>query len=178
MTGQFQLSISPTASLNRSPNYLNGILNYFSNFLLTYDPGISYTYKDLLAVTIVQKQSYSRYKQNATGAGDLTSRISQSELSFSLNCTRKLTVASNAIYTNNTSTGSAVKSFTIWNASAVCKLFKGNTAEIKLSALDILHQNKGLTNFGLNNSITHGTVNVLQQYFMVTLAWFPRKFGK
>lgn len=178
MTGQFQLSISPMVSLNRSPNYLNGILNYFSNFSLTYDPGISYTYKDLLAVSFLQKQNYSRYKQNGTGAADLTSRISQSALSFSLNCTRKLTVASNAIYTNNTSTGSAAQSFTIWNASAACKLFKGNTAEIKLSALDILHENKGLTNFGLNNSITHGTVNVLQQYFMVTLAWFPRKFGK
>jgi hypothetical protein len=87
-------------------------------------------------------------------------------------------VNTNAIYTKNKYNGIQKQVFTIWNASANYRLFKGNTTEIKFSALDLLHQNTGLINYGFNNSITQGTVNVLQQYFMVTLAYFPRKFGK
>jgi len=26
--------------------------------------------------------------------------------------------------------------------------------------------------------LTHGVVNVLQQYFMITLGYYPRRFGK
>ncbi len=175
---QLQFNISPIVSINRSPNYVNGVLNYFNNFSLSYNPGINYTYKNWVAVNIIEKQSYNHYSQKGSNSFDLSSLVSQSEVSFSINCTKKLSVNSNAIYTKNIYNGAQVKTFTIWNAAANYKLFKGNIAEIKLSALDLLHQNTGLINYGFNNSITQGSVNVLQQYFMLTFAYFPRKFGK
>lgn len=175
---QIQFGFSPVASINRTPCYINGSLNYFNNFSLACNPGINYTYKNWLEVNVIHKQNYNHYSQKGLNAMKLTNTVSQSELSFSVNCTKKLTVNSNSIYTRNIYNGALVKTFTIWNATASYKLFKANTAEIKISALDLLHQNTGLTNYGVNNSITQGSVNALQQYFMLTLAYFPRKFGK
>jgi len=109
---------------------------------------------------------------------DLTNLISQSAFSFNLDWTNKLSISSNVIYTQNRYNGIEQQAFTIWNASVNYRLLKGNIAELKFSALDLLHQNTGLINYGYNNSITQGTVNMLQQYFMLTLAYFPRKFGK
>ncbi|MBC7398766.1 MAG: outer membrane beta-barrel protein [Mucilaginibacter sp.] len=80
----------------------------------------------------------------------------------------------------NNSKSSAVKDnvyYTIWNADLGYRFLKGAEAEIKLSALDLLHQNKAIYNYAGNNSITTSTANVLQQYFMLTLAYYPRKFG-
>jgi len=175
---QLQFSFSPGVSINRSPNYINGIFNYFYNFSLSYNPAVNYTYKDWLAVNIIQKQSYNSYSQKGSNTIDITNLVSQSEGSFSINCTKKLSLSSNVIYTKNTYNRTQKTTFTIWNASAVYRMFDGNNAELKFSALDLLHQNTGLINYGFNNSVTQGKVNVLQQYFMLTLAWFPRKFGK
>lgn len=175
---QLQFSISPMASINRSPGYINGILDVFNNFSLSYNPGINYTYKNWLAINIDEKQSLNNYSQKGTNSNKLSNSVSQSEISFSISCTKRLSLSSNAIYTKNTYNGVLAKNFTIWNAAANYKMFKGNIAELKLSGLDLLHQNTGLINYGFNNSITQGSVNVLQQYFMLTFAYFPRKFGK
>lgn len=70
-------------------------------------------------------------------------------------------------YNINKSSYSAENKFTIWNAALDYRFLKGNQAEIKFSALDLLHQNKSIIDYGENNSLTIGNVNVLQQYFMV-----------
>ena len=55
---------------------------------------------------------------------------------------------------------------------------KGNQAEVKLSALDILNQNRSILNITNRNIQTFGFNNVLRQYFMLSIAYYPRKFGK
>jgi hypothetical protein len=77
---------------------------------------------------------------------------------------------------NNPSVGEHIN-FIIWNANATYRFTKGNNAEIKFSALDLLRQNRSISNFTSTNSLTTSTRNVLQQYFMVTLSYYPRKFG-
>jgi hypothetical protein len=80
----------------------------------------------------------------------------------------------------NNSKSSAVANnvyYTIWNADVGYRFLKGAEAEIKLSALDILHQNRSIYNYAYGNTIGTNTANVLQQYFMLTLAYYPRKFG-
>jgi len=50
--------------------------------------------------------------------------------------------------------------------------------ELKLAAMDILKQYRNISNsvsaYVTSTSITNG----LQQYFMLTFAYYPRKFGK
>lgn len=54
---------------------------------------------------------------------------------------------------------------------------KGNNLEIKLATYDLLKENKGLyVNNGLTE-FTQGYRNNLTQYVMLSLSYFPRKFG-
>ena len=76
------------------------------------------------------------------------------------------------------SLGGVPANYAIWNAGATYRLFEGNTGEVKFSAMDLLHQNKGVINNSSGNTLTRGTVNALQQYFMLTFSWFPRRFGR
>ncbi|WP_316837246.1 hypothetical protein [Pedobacter nutrimenti] len=175
---QIQFSVAPVATIQRSPNLINGLLTYFNNVSLSYNPGINYTYKSWLDLNLVRKQIYNHYSKSSADAINLSSLVTQSAISLKINCTSQLTIGSNVIYTKNSYNKAELKNFTIWNASVNYKLLKGNVGELKLSALDILHQNTGLTNYGFNNSITQGSVNILQQYFMLGFAYYPRKFGK
>ena len=177
-SSQIQFLLSSSVSMHRNPNYINGVLNYYNNFSLYADPAVNYTFQDRFDLKFIQKVNYNRYKQKMENGVDLSNMVGQSQLSASWNCTKKITLNNSVSWNNNRYNGASVKSFTIWNASAACRFFKDNTGEIRLSCLDILHQNTGLINYGLNNTITHGTGNILQQYFMLTMAWFPKKFGK
>jgi hypothetical protein len=51
-------------------------------------------------------------------------------------------------------------------------------AEVKLSAMDLLKKYQNISNsvteYGTSTRITNG----LQQYFLVTFSYYPRKFGK
>ena len=50
--------------------------------------------------------------------------------------------------------------------------------ELKFSAMDLLKQYQNITNsvtaYGTTTRITNG----LQQYFLLTFSYYPRKFGK
>lgn len=80
---------------------------------------------------------------------------------------------------NNTKTSATDHNiyYTIWNADVGYRFLKGSNGEIKFSVLDILHQNKAIYNYIGTNSLTTTTANVLQQYFMLTLSYYPRHFG-
>lgn len=78
---------------------------------------------------------------------------------------------------NKTSASNHNIYYTIWNADFGYRFLKSSEGEIKFSLLDILHQNKSLSNYIGTNSLTTSTANVLQQYFMLTLAYYPRHFG-
>lgn len=175
---QIQFNVWPLVSIQRSPNFINGVLTYFNNVSLSYNPGISYTHKSWLDLNLVQKQIYNHYSHSSADAINLSNLSSQSAVSLNIICTSHLTIGSNVIYTKNSYNKAELKNFTIWNASINYKFLKGNVGELKLSGLDLLHQNTGITNYGFNNSITQGTANILQQYFMLGFAYYPRKFGK
>ncbi|MHC8948641.1 TonB-dependent receptor [Sphingobacterium hungaricum] len=66
----------------------------------------------------------------------------------------------------------------IWNANMTYRLLKGNNLEIKMEALDLLRQNKGFYFYDGVTEFTTGNRNILTQYYMLTLSYMPRKFGK
>jgi hypothetical protein len=97
-----------------------------------------------------------------------------------VNLTKRLMFSSNIAYNSfiTSGSGAAAYRYTIWNASMAYRFLPGNNLELKVSGLDLLNQNKGVVSYGSNLAYTHGTVNILRQYFMVTIAYYPRKFGK
>lgn len=175
---QFQFTLSPSLSVGKSPIQLNDSLNYYYNISYFYKPTITYEYKDVAVTTFSINFSNNRYKETGSANSWTVNKALQSKVTFLLNCTKKLSLSSNATYTENTFNKTDHTKFTIWNANMAYRLYEDNRAEIKLSAFDILHQNTGLNNSSTANSLTQGETTTLQQYFMVTLAWYPRKFGK
>ena len=70
-----------------------------------------------------------------------------------------------------------VKPITIWNGNASYRFLKSKQAEVKFTATDILKQFRNISYYANPDGVTSSVSNGLQQYFMVTFSYFPRKFG-
>lgn len=176
-TSEIQLELYTYINTNKNPEYINTAFTFSSNFNTTSSLGLNYTYKEYLALAFKQTYGTYRSKQEAFNTQYSGANIATT-LSSSYNVTKKFTVNTNISFNKSKSENSADINFAIWNASAVYRFLKGNNAEFKLSALDLLHQNTNIVNYGNSNSYTLGTQNVLQQYFMATFSYYPRQFGK
>lgn len=176
-TSTVQLRFSTYIDAENLPGYTNNVFSLSNTFDTRSNLSFYYTYKDLLAIEAVQSYSTYASKQKAFDT-EYSGNTKTSSLSSSYNISKKLTLNSNISFNSNSSTGTKSVNFTIWNASTVYRFLKGNNAELKLSALDLLRQNNSVINYGNANSFTVGTQNVLEQYFMITFSYYPRKFGK
>lgn len=176
-TSEVQLSLNSSVNTSKNPGYTNGIFTFSSNLNTDTRATVNYTYKSYFAVAAGQTYGTYRSKQEAFNTKYSGVNMS-STLSSSYNVTKKFTLYSNVAFNNSSSSNAKDVNFTIWNASAVYRFLKGNNAEIKFSALDLLHQNTSVINYGNSNSFTIGSQNVLKQYFMTTISYYPRQFGK
>ena len=176
-SSQLQISLNNNFNFSKNPGYTNNVFTFSSNLNTNTDATVNYTYKAYMAVEL--GQNYSTYK-SAQEAFDtkFSGKNLGTSLSASFNITKKLTVNSNIRFNNASSSNTKDINFTIWNANVVYRFLKGNNAEMKFSALDLLHQNSSIINYGSPNSFTIGTQNVLKQYFMTTISYYPRQFGK
>lgn len=176
-SSELQLYLSTDLNTNRNPGYTNNVFTYSTNLNTNSNANVNYTYKSYLAVALNQSMSTYKSRQEAFNTGYNGKNLGTT-LSTSYNVTKKFTLNSNITFNNSSSSNAKDINFTIWNASAVYRFLKGNNAEFKFSALDLLHQNSSVINYGSANSFTVGRQNVLQQYFMTTLSYYPRQFGK
>ncbi|MDB5149493.1 MAG: hypothetical protein JWQ57_3513, partial [Mucilaginibacter sp.] len=174
---QLQLQFSPSLGFYHNPIYINSFLNISNTISSNNRLSLFYTISDWWAANLIE--SFLLYSSRQKGANDVEFRNStvSTILGTTINFTKRMSLGSNASYNSAASTGSRVSRYTIWNANAVYRMLKGNNLELKLAALDLLHQNTGIINTGFNNTITRGTSNVLKQYFMISLAYYPRQFG-
>jgi hypothetical protein len=172
-----QLQVYFNSSLNyaRTPAVINGDA-LFQNNLNTYNSlSLAYTFKT--RVTISGSQSLTTGITRQDGGVNYSYKNYTTTAGTSVIWPKGLNWNTNIRFNRSTSIYSDPINFAIWNASVAYRFLKKENAEVKFSALDLLGQNKSIINYGYNNSISTGTVNVLQQYFMFTLAYYPRMFG-
>lgn len=119
---------------------------------------------------------YARHNKLSEKNNDYVSNYWSSGLSMSYSISKRWQVNSNS--TSRLSSSRNYKDYAlIWNVNTTYRLLPGNNLELKLSAYDLLKENKGLyINNGLTE-FTQGYRNNLTQYFMLSLTYFPRKFG-
>ena len=181
---QLQLHAGANILKMRTPGYLgytaihNSGFNLSQTFTTSDSVALYYTYKDFIALDLMQDLSYYRSKQFGFSNVEFVDLQSLTRFGIGINITKKLTINSNLSYNWSSFSNTPVNRFTIWNAFAAYRFMSGNNLELKLSALDLLNGNRGIINTGSNYSFTHGTVNMLHQYFMATVTYYPRKFGK
>jgi hypothetical protein len=176
-TSELQLNVYNNFNVNRNPGYTNSVFTYSSNFNTYTSGGVNYTYKSYLAVALSQSWSTSRSRQEAFNTKYTALNVGTT-LTASYNITKKLTLNSNISNNNSSSSNANDIVYTIWNANVVYRFLKGNNGEVMFAALDLLRQNTSVINYTGSNSFTVGTQNVLRQYFMTTLSYYPRQFGK
>lgn len=175
---QIQFSVAPEFSIEHTPNVINDLRYFYNNISFMYDPKISYSCSDWFTVIVSQHGTHQKSISVGNESNSFSSYVSQSELSMSLRIFKKVNVTSSVFYTKNRYNGKALNEFTIWNAAATFRFLKAQNAEIKISGLDLLGQNRGIISTNANNTITQGTVNALKRYAMLSLSYYPRKFGK
>lgn len=174
----YQFGLRGSSNTGNIPQYITAILRTASNFTTNGTLSFDYGFKDILSFKTEQSYSYNRSKQAATNSNIFISNVIQSMFSGSLQFPKKLTWSSNIAYNRSSIKSIAPVNFTIWNASLTYRFLKANSGEIKLSALDLLRQNKSIINTAGANSQSFGFQNTLQNYYMITFSFFPRKFGR
>jgi hypothetical protein len=70
------------------------------------------------------------------------------------------------------------QNYWLWNMGAGKKFLKDQKAELKVTAFDLLKQNRSINRTVDENSIQDVQNQVLQQYFMLTFTYKLRNFGK
>jgi hypothetical protein len=175
---EMQLSLDPKVELSKYPVYINNVYALSNNFNTTIAFTANYRLKNIAMLEL--GQTLNTYRTRQTSLATLYSGNNlASTISSSVNMSKRLSLASNLTINKSTASGDDNSiTFTIWNANATYRMLKGNNLEFKISALDLLKQNNSVVNFSNANSFTLGSRNVLQQYFMTTLSYYPRKFGK
>jgi hypothetical protein len=174
---QVQVVANSAFSFGKDPGYINGNYNLSNSISTTASLGIYYSYEDLFVLNLEEQISSYIARQGGFESNDLHSKSFKTTLSTSWSISKSVSISSNIGHNLNSSSNYKSIDFTIWNASINYRLLSSKTMEVKFSALDLLHQNTSVINYGSGNSFTTGITNVLQQYFLVTLAYYPRKFG-
>lgn len=181
---QFQVNVALALGSFRNPGYsgfqsLNSgglsVSQVFTNFDSV---SFLYTYKDLLAVNVLQTISWYDSRQRGFSNAEFRNLQSLTRIGAAINITKRFSVNTNVSFNWSSYSHTPVEKYTLWNAFLAYRFLKGNDLELKLSTLDILNENKGIVNFASGNSYSHGTVNLLHQYFMATVSYFPRKFSR
>ncbi|MBO9152194.1 outer membrane beta-barrel protein [Chitinophaga sp. GCM10012297] len=172
---QFQLSGSSNVYYSKFPSYLDGEIYQTTRQTLFTEADLVYSFSDLLTARVGASMSSSRTARIASDVFRFGNVKTYTNVALTM--PKKIFLTTRFEFNKNTSTNVKDITFAIWNLDLGYRFFKGANGEIKLSGLDLLRQNKGIVNYVNNNSISVGAVNVLQQYFMITLAYYPRKFG-
>jgi hypothetical protein len=173
---QFSLTTNPGATYNRYLLSVNGQTYETKTQTLNMSAMLIYSYKSTWSAGFGEYFNGNKTDQGSLGRSTYYNWTTNFGFAFAF--PRSIFFNTRVNYNNTKSSGQADNvHFTIWNADLGYRFLKGAEAEIKLSALDILHQNRSIYNSVYNNTITTSTANVLQQYFMLTLAYYPRKFG-
>jgi hypothetical protein len=174
----FEFGVRYNNGLSNDPRYIDGKLNTSINRSQGGGFNINYRSKDIVQVKLEQGLNYNNAEQRGFRNNRFKSNSRYTRVIATLQFPKNLVWSSNITYNRSVAGGANVINFTIWNASLTYRFLKENQAEVKFSALDLLRQNKGITNTIKGNVQHFGYTNVLQQYFMLTLAYYPRKFGK
>jgi len=165
-------------NLNRYvvPQYIDYVSNVSKSMAHNLEGQLGITYKHIVNLKIQQGVSY--YEQSGSNSAGFNSKVYFTRIGGTALFFNQLLCSSNITYRNSSAQSQTAIKYTIWNASVAYRFLKNNQGEIKFSALDLLKQNKGVINVSERNTQTFGYNNVMRQYFLLSFAYYPRKFNK
>jgi len=171
---QVQLQYSGNINTGMSPGYIDNIYTIINTTGFSQSLRFTYYYKTFLITGIGANTGVNNSRQTGYKNSTFNTRTFSGEFNVTVNATKDASISSNLSYSKN---NGIVKPVTIWNANATYRFLKSKQAELKLTATDILKQFRNVSYYANPDGVTSSVSNGLQQYFMVTVSYFPRKFG-
>jgi hypothetical protein len=169
-----QLMYNGSYNLGNQPNYIDGIYNISKSSRLSNQITLQFSLATMLVASIAERLEFNQVSQTVSQLNNFTNSSNTTNISINLNYPKDFSIGTTLDHINNSS---LAKPTVLWNAFATYRFMK-QQGELKLAAMDILKQYQNITNsvnsYGTSTNITNG----LQQYFMLTFAYYPRKFGK
>jgi len=171
---QLQLMYNGQFNSGSTPNYIDGRYNISATSGLGNQATLQYSLNSVLILSMTQSFQYYKTGQSAMGLTSFTNRSNTTRFSVTVNAPADFSFSSTMDQVKNTSLD---KPSVLWNAFATYRFMK-QQGELKFSAMDLLKQYQNISNsvnaYGTSTRITNG----LQQYFLLTFSYYPRKFGK
>ena len=169
-----QLSYNGNLNQGKNPSYIDGLYTISQNNSLSNRVSLQFSLRSLLVVNLSRNMQVNKTKQTAAGLTPFKNTSQGTRGGITLNYPKNFTFSSTL---DNVENSGLEKPILLWNAFASYR-FLNQQGELKLTGMDLLKQYQNVSNyvnqFGTTTSISNG----LQQYFLVTFSYFPRKFGK
>ncbi|MES2378135.1 MAG: carboxypeptidase regulatory-like domain-containing protein [Bacteroidota bacterium] len=174
----FGIRVYPNITFSKSPYYIANEQVTSRNFSGLLYWVANYVQNDLLLYDIVGTANFS--KNNFSG--NLSNRSFHSlgtstGINIQLSWPAHSTIVNSFTYDITSSSFDKTYKTLTWNVNVYYRLLKKEQLELKLTATDLLKQRTNMIRVIDNNMIRTGTVNNLQQFFMVSLSYYPRQFG-
>lgn len=169
-----EFGYSGNYNTNSTPNYIDGIYSVSDNNNITNNLRVFYAIGEIVTFQVSQGLNLNSNSQTGGNLRSFRNTTYLTNASINLKYPKDFTLSNTFDYVNNKNAG---QTSALWNAFLTYRFLKSKSAEVRLSAMDILRQNKNISvNTGLN-SLSTTVTNGLQQFYMVTLSYYPRSFG-
>lgn len=171
------LNLNAGLNYTRTPGQINNIMNYANNYAPSAGMVISSNISTNLDFTLAYFGNYNIV--NNTYQVQANNNYYSHTASFKINYIFLKNFVLNTNITDNyyaafSSTGD--QNYILWNAYLGYKMLKDRALEARVSAFDILNQNKSVTRTVTDTYVENNVTTVLQQYFMFQLTYTIRKF--
>ncbi len=171
------LNFNGGLNYTRTPGLINNVVNNADNYIPSAGVVLSSNISSDLDFTLSYTGNYN-FVYN-TLASQTNSKYYSQTTSFKINYIFKKNLVFNTNLTHNyyaAFSGTGDQSFFLWNAYMGYKLLKNKALEARISAFDILNQNKSINRTVTGTYVENNISNALKQNFMFQLTYTIRNF--
>ena len=170
-----QLQYSGTTGNSRSTNFIDGIASNNRSRNLTHNINLQYSLNTTLILRL--SEVISTYTSRQSGSGLASYKVINTSTQFgaTYNHSKSLSFNTSVSTTDNSNVSNTV---ILWHAFSSYRFLKGKQGELKFSAFDLLKKFQNINTSTNIDGTTTTITNGLQQYFLLTFSYYPRKFGR
>ena len=173
-----KLSVDLSGNLNFSKNLtpINDILNQTDNRSYSFDARIDWTPSDIVTLFVNNDFRITNTKYSITASQNQQFYNNNFSATLNVKMPKEFYFKTSLNYNTyvNDRFGRFNQKIPIWNASINKLLGKTKKTEIKLSAIDILNRNLGVSQYASENMVYQQKVQTLAQYFMLSFSYNMR----
>lgn len=172
------LNFNGGINYTRTPGLINEVTSYSNNYVPNAGVVLSSNISQYFDFTLSYTGNYNLVHN--TLQGQANNNYYNHTASFKINYILFKSLVLNTNITNSyystLSSSTGTVNFYLWNAYVGYKFLKNKGLEARISAFDILNQNKSVSRIVGANYVESDVTNVLKQYFMFQLTYTLRNF--